>query len=355
MSQMNKNILVIIMFVLGITNLYAQSDIVDVQLVYNNTADVNESISNLVKVGELKEAIQANGDIDQNLIVRIAFFDKNVVGRMTLIKEHKLSIDDYVSEWQKMVENKNAVLFLFVKAFEKDTYDFDKMYVSTKLSNDHLLPSVTENINENLIGSNEEIISNGSHYLAKALISIDISNKVQWVSQFDSSLFKDCSCFKNQACCRRACEYMLGYTTGCITQNFEHIEIAGFSNNTDDYSMEEYNNEPLIFYKYKLDDLYDYLRKELKNGHPIIIGVHHKRSTRPPNNNLKATCHWLVVVGIGIENSTKYIRFYDPGRTLVNEAGATSESNKFMYDNGKGCYECVYRNETYTITEYLKK
>lgn len=159
------------MFVLGITNLYAQSDIVDVQLVYNNTADVNKSISNLVKVDELKEAIQANGHIDQNLIVRIAFFDKNAVGRMMLNAEHKLSIDDYVSEWQKMVENKNAVLFLFVKAFgiDKNTYDFDKMYVSTTLSEAHLLPLVTEYINEHLTGDNNEIISNGTHYLANAI------------------------------------------------------------------------------------------------------------------------------------------------------------------------------------------
>lgn len=178
---MNKNILVIIMFVLGITNLYAQSDIVDVQLVYNNTADVNKSISNLVKVDELKEAIQANGHIDQNLIVRIAFFDKNAVGRMMLNAEHKLSIDDYVSEWQKMVENKNAVLFLFVKAFgiDKNTYDFDKMYVSTTLSEAHLLPLVTEYINEHLTGDNNEIISNGTHYLANAIRPVWTEEKME--------------------------------------------------------------------------------------------------------------------------------------------------------------------------------
>gem|GEM_PF-3867238 len=169
MRQQIKHILAILLFVLGTASLQAQS--VDVQLVYNNTADVDASLSNLVKVDELKEAIQTNGHIDQNLIVRIAFFDKNVIGRMMLNAEHKLSVDDYVSKWQKMVENKNAVLFLFVKAFEKDedTYDFDKMYVSTKLSNDHLLPLVAEYINEHLTGSNNEIISNGTHYLANAI------------------------------------------------------------------------------------------------------------------------------------------------------------------------------------------
>ena len=181
MSQMNKKILVIILFVLGITNLYAQSDIVDVQLVYNNLTDVDASLSNNVKVAELEDAIQSNDNDSfvKNLIVRIAFFDKNVVGRMKLKEEHKMSVENYVVNWEKMVENKNAVLFLFVKAYGKDAYDFDKMYVSTKLSNDHLLPLVAEYINEHLTGNNNEIISNGTHYLANAIRPVWTEEKMK--------------------------------------------------------------------------------------------------------------------------------------------------------------------------------
>ena len=188
MRRLIKHILAVLLFVLGTASLQAQS--VSVQLVYNNPTDVDASLSNLVKVDELKGAIQSNDHIDQNLIVRIAFFDKNVVGRMMLNAEHKLSVDDYVSEWQKMVENKNAVLFLFVKAFgiDKNTYDFDKMYVSTTLSEAHLLPLVTEFINEHLEGDNNEIISNGTHYLANAITPVwtkEKMTKAEELSQID--------------------------------------------------------------------------------------------------------------------------------------------------------------------------
>jgi len=173
--QQIKHILAILLFVLGTASLQAQS--VDVQLVYNNTADVNKSISNLVKVDELKEAIQANDHIDQNLIVRIAFFDKNVVGRMKLKEEHKMSVENYVVNWEKMVENKNAVLFLFVKAFGKDAYEFNKMHLSGKLSG-HLLSSVIELVDKQLTGDSNEIIAKGTHYLAEAIKFIQTKEKM---------------------------------------------------------------------------------------------------------------------------------------------------------------------------------
>gem|GEM_PF-4457822 len=192
MRQQIKHILAILLFVLGAASLQAQS--VDVQLVYNNPMDVDASKSNLVKVDELKEAIKANDHIDQNLIVRIAFFDKNVVGRMMLNAEHKLSVDDYVSKWQKMVENKNAVLFLFVKAFEKDedTYDFDKMYISATLGS-YILPSVTELINKQLTENDSEvIISKGTHYLADAIKLISTEEKMAQATELTPFEIKIC-------------------------------------------------------------------------------------------------------------------------------------------------------------------
>lgn len=164
-----KCILVAFLTMLSIAKLHAQSNIVDVQVVYNNPLDVNASISNIINVEELKSSIYANEHINHDLIIRIAFFDKNVVGRMKLKEAHKLTTNEYVSVWQQKVENKNAVLFLFVKPFGGVSYEFDKMYVSTQLSNDHLFPLVSEFINEHLTGSNEEIIRNGTHYLANAI------------------------------------------------------------------------------------------------------------------------------------------------------------------------------------------
>lgn len=193
MSQMNKKILVIILFVLGITNLYAQSDIVDVQLVYNNLTDVDASLSNNVKVAELEDAIQSNDNDSfvKNLIVRIAFFDKNVVGRMKLKEEHKMSVENYVVNWEKMVENKNAVLFLFVKAFGKDAYEFNKMHLSGKLSG-HLLSSVIELVDKQLTGDSNEIIAKGTHYLAEAIKFIQTKEKMAQATELTPFEIKIC-------------------------------------------------------------------------------------------------------------------------------------------------------------------
>ena len=196
---------------------------------------------------------------------------------------------------------------------------------------------------------------------------IDISDKVQWVSQFDNSIFELCTgCWKS-SCCRRACEYMLGNTNvaNCTDSviakeapyktQIGKIVLASFSDNTKKYTEDEYNNATLVYDKNKIDEGFNYIKSELQARRPVLIGVHQtNREKDPPNNKNRATCHWMIVVGIGMEDGEKYIRFFDPGRSVACSAQATSISNKLKYNSIMNCFSGDYNNKTYTLTEIIK-
>lgn len=152
---------------------------VDVQVVYNNTADIKANtetinkIKSAVKTTELQTALNGNGHItDKNLIIRVAFFDRGVIGQLKLKAEHELTPEKYIEEWQKTVINKSGILFLFVKGKDGSQYALHKMVVSQQLENEHLFPLVTEFINENLSGDFSTVVGNGTKYLAKAIIPV---------------------------------------------------------------------------------------------------------------------------------------------------------------------------------------
>ena len=196
---------------------------------------------------------------------------------------------------------------------------------------------------------------------------IDISDKVQWVSQLDESVFGLCTgCWKS-SCCRRACEYMIGNTNianctdSVIAKKAPYLTVKGkitlasFSDNTKTYTKDEYNTEPLVYDKNNIDDGFNYIKSELQAHRPVLIGVHQtNRGKDPPNNKNRATCHWMIVVGIGMENGVKYIRFFDPGRSVDNHNDATSVDNKLKYYSNNGCYSGIYRGEFHTLTEIIK-
>lgn len=152
---------------------------VDVQVVYNNTADIKANaetinkIKSAVKTTELQTALNSNGHItDKNLLIRIAFFDQGVIGQLKLKAEHELTPKKYIEEWQKTVNNKSGILFLFVKDKGGSQYTLHKMVASQQLENQHLFPLVTEFINENLSGNFSTIIGNGTKYLANAITPV---------------------------------------------------------------------------------------------------------------------------------------------------------------------------------------
>jgi predicted transcriptional regulator len=152
---------------------------VEVQVVYNNTADINSNLETInriksaVKTTELQTALNSNNHItDKNLIIRVAFFDRGVIGQLKLKTEHELTPEKYIEKWQDLVTNKSGILFLFVKGKGGTDYTFYKMVASSQLEDEHLFPKVTEFINENLSGDFTTIVGNGTKYLAKAITPV---------------------------------------------------------------------------------------------------------------------------------------------------------------------------------------
>ena len=95
----------------------------------------------------------------------------------------------------------------------------------------------------------------------------------------------------------------------------------------------------------------DSIRSKLLSGTPIIIGVGIQPTTYVPNNNIKATVHFMVVRKMGRDKDKKiYFGFYDPGRS--DQVNGASDSNILTLDNNgliKGSYPDD--TKTYTITE----
>ena len=121
----------------------------------------------------MQTALESNGHItDKNLVIRVAFFDRGVIGQLKLKKEHELTAEKYIEEWQKTVSNKSGILFLFVKGKGGSQYTFYKMVSSYQLETEHLFPLVTEFINEHLSGDCVTIVGNGTKYLAKAVTPV---------------------------------------------------------------------------------------------------------------------------------------------------------------------------------------
>lgn len=196
--------------------------------------------------------------------------------------------------------------------------------------------------------------------------SIFLKN-VSWVSQFDESIFGLCSGCWISSCCKRAAEYMMGNTNiaNCrdtiIAKNppsmtvFGIIKTANFSNNTSKYTKDSYNSATLNYNMGNLDDAVKYIKDRLNAGRPVLIGVHYTNgSSTPPNNPNRATRHFMIVVGTGIEGGNSYFRFYDPGRKTENQINAISPTNKLIINRQKGSIQGSYNDRTYTITEIIK-
>jgi hypothetical protein len=198
-------------------------------------------------------------------------------------------------------------------------------------------------------------------------IDFDTLLTVNWVSQKDETIFGACTgCWSNK-CCRRASEYMLGNTNiaNCsdtvIAKKAPHLAVTGiiqtatFANNSTTYNSTTYNSANLTYEQSKGIEAELYLTSEIRLGRPILIGVHYTNGTHdPPNNTNKATRHFMVVVGMGISNGKKYFRFYDPGRSVSQQASATSPNNRLFFDSTNGTFIGDYYDRVYTLTEVIK-
>jgi hypothetical protein len=191
-------------------------------------------------------------------------------------------------------------------------------------------------------------------------------DEVTYVSQFDESVFGLCSGCWTSTCCRRATEYMMGNTNiaNCTDtiiaakapymKVLESLVTASFSNNTTKYTKETYNAASLNYNGKNAEDAVTYMRERLRNRKPVLIGVHYTNGGKPPNNNNRATRHFMVVVGMKVTSESISFRFYDPGRSIPNRAEATSENNLLNYDSDKGYIRGLYNGQTYTLSEVVK-
>jgi hypothetical protein len=162
----------------------------------------------------------------------------------------------------------------------------------------------------------------------------EYNTNVIWVSQKDTSLFKKCA------------PYMPTFGT---------IVTANFSNNNTKYTATTYDNASLNKDTVAVNNAINYMKEKLKSGRPVLIGVHYTGVTyNPPNNNNRATRHFMIVVGYEKKGGVIKFWFYDPGRDVSKESEATSINNVLLVNKEKGCLQGTYQNITYTLTEVVK-
>lgn len=83
----------------------------------------------------------------------------------------------------------------------------------------------------------------------------------------------------------------------------------------------------------KLNDGLSYLTYALDNDIPVIVGIdNHHGSPNPGTDN--STDHFVVIVGMGSDNTGKYFRFYDNASSNVNQG--TNVNNKLYYNQLTG-------------------
>jgi hypothetical protein len=196
-----------------------------------------------------------------------------------------------------------------------------------------------------------------------------ILTNVAWVSQKDATIFGQCTGCWTSSCCRRACEYMMGNTNiaNCSDStiaasapymNFSgRINTATFSNNTKEYTKEEYDAVVLNYNSIAMEDGITHIKDKLESGRPVMIGVHYLGGADPPNNVNRATRHFVVVVGyVKEEAGQEYFLFYEPTAKL--RTNGISSNNKLIINRQQSYIQGYFQNEKgsklYTVTEILK-
>jgi len=148
---------------------------------------------------------------------------------------------------------------------------------------------------------------------------IDLSDKVMWYSQFDDVIKKEC----NEGCCCFTCNYILMNSVGLTASRNTTSDIAVLSNSSNYNDLKPTNN---------FEERLSYMKDQLKQGNPVIVGVHRYSDKKTYNAN-GATRHFVVVVGMGYDNATKknYFRFFEVGTYSINELTVGSNPNNRLY------------------------
>ncbi len=175
---MTKKQLKILMFIAInaiFISLNAQNSVIEVKMHVTRSSDIQNSlllaIKEKVHVDHLKTAMDSNYSIiGDTLKVHLSFFDVKAFGPLELNNPISLNEETYVTQWKQHYSVGNHILFLFMN--EGDGYEFKKLEISDPLMQKHLFPEVMNFIRQHLPSGNEEVVDDGTRFLANAIMPV---------------------------------------------------------------------------------------------------------------------------------------------------------------------------------------
>ncbi|ALO13826.1 hypothetical protein L21SP5_00146 [Salinivirga cyanobacteriivorans] len=161
-------------------SLNAQNAVIEVKMHVTKSSDIQNSqllaIKEKVHVDQLKMAMDSNYSIiGDTLKVHLSFFDVKAFGPLELNTPFSLNEETYVTQWKQHYSVGNHILFLFMN--EGDGYEFKKLEISDPLKQKHLFPEVMNFIREHLPSGNEEVVDDGTRFLANAIMPVWTSDR----------------------------------------------------------------------------------------------------------------------------------------------------------------------------------
>src|SRR6056297_1276108 len=180
---MTRKQFIILMFISINTifiSLNAQNAVIEVKMHVTKSSDIQNSqllaIKEKVHVDQLKMALDSNYSIiGDTLKVHLSFFDVKAFGPLELNSPISVNEETYVTQWKQHYSVGNHILFLFMN--EGDGYEFKQLEISDPLLQNHLFPEVMSFIRQHLPSGNEEVVDDGTRFLANAIMPVWTLNK----------------------------------------------------------------------------------------------------------------------------------------------------------------------------------
>ena len=240
----------------------------------------------------------------------------------------------------------------------------------------------------------------------EAYLTNELNANANWVSQFNSGIFGDCTCFRS-SCCFYTSQYIVKYSTESYSPNGNQIALSKFP----------ISNAPLIDLQTPVSIPAGfalgvaYLDARLAEGKPIVVGVYYRErqirqqertaeaqellsiaqaelyelnieienveetqelielreekeqaievaqrnfdevSQKGPFNSVEPTFHYVVVVGKGYDTKQQreYYRYFEVGTSV--QSNGTHKQNRFYIYDDKLMGRQGYSTKEYIVTE----
>jgi len=180
---------------------------------------------------------------------------------------------------------------------------------------------------------------------------------VQWVSQYDDSIFGGEACFCAEYsktcynyCCATAVKYMM--TQLGVSPDLNNRSCIANLASSRDYSTVTGNSN----FENGVLALKKSIKSKKENGKPVLVGVHYPKDKAPASLNLcTGSFHYFLIVGRGFDEMLKkeYFLFYDVGVFKNRKDMGASNQNRLYVDEVNKKISGTYRNKVYTITEIV--